>query len=244
MRNIGVRRNDYQTNNPEEEFIVPILKNAIEELISNYSQMLKNEKVLDVGSGRQPFKEKLTLYGGEYFSVDVEQQFNTENDFEGAIDKELSSEIINAGPYNFILCTEVLEHVANWDKAFSNFKLLLKKGGILICTAPFIYMLHEEPYDYWRPTPHAFHHYCLKHNLIVKIENKSGEFNDVLGTVFGLTYFHTLQAKNKTFFNKTCAYILRKIFTLFFKLLKSRYLNKFQVHTELYLSNVMVISHK
>ncbi len=52
------------------------------------------------------------------------------------------------GSFDFILCSEVLEHVPEPTKALAEFARLLKPGGKLILTAPFSSLVHFAPYHY------------------------------------------------------------------------------------------------
>ena len=52
--------------------------------------------------------------------------------------------------FDAILCRHVLEHVpAPWEAA-RNIKFLLKPGGLLFVTVPWVQGYHEFPHDYWR----------------------------------------------------------------------------------------------
>jgi hypothetical protein len=55
--------------------------------------------------------------------------------------------------------------------------------GICIVTVPFFYMLHEEPYDFWRPTDHALRHFAASRGLEVLESRRNGDGWDVLGTL-------------------------------------------------------------
>ena len=54
-----------------------------------------------------------------------------------------------------ILCTEVLEHVREPQKAIDELHRVLKIGGRLILTTRFIYPLHDVPNDYFRYTKYG-----------------------------------------------------------------------------------------
>lgn len=51
-----------------------------------------------------------------------------------------------------IFCLEVLEHVSNPFLAISEMRRVLKKDGILIGSTPFIFPMHDKPYDFFRYT--------------------------------------------------------------------------------------------
>ena len=91
--------------------------------------------------------------GFDYTGADVQQNKAATVDFVAAIDQPLPPQLAGAGPFDFIVCTEVLEHVADWEMAFRNLRSLLAPGGRLLITCPHFYPLHETPHDYWRPTP-------------------------------------------------------------------------------------------
>ena len=62
---------------------------------------------------------------------------------------------IKSGSLDWILCSEVIEHVLDFKKALREIGRCLKSSGKLILTVPFAIPLHGEPYDYWRFTQHA-----------------------------------------------------------------------------------------
>jgi SAM-dependent methyltransferase len=54
--------------------------------------------------------------------------------------------------YDVIVCTQVLEHVANPFRAAAELRRILKPGGQLLLTVPAAYPYHAVPHDYWRYT--------------------------------------------------------------------------------------------
>lgn len=61
--------------------------------------------------------------------------------------------------YKNILIFNVLEHLPKYNLAFSETYRILKKGGYLIGSVPFIYQVHGAPNDYFRFTKEFFHYY-------------------------------------------------------------------------------------
>ncbi len=114
-------------------------------------------------------------------SLDIQQNAAGTVEFIGALDAPLP-DALPRDAFALVLCTEVLEHVTRWDRAFANLASLLASGGRAIVTSPFVYPLHEEPHDYWRPTPHAMRNAAESHGLHVVEERRLGNGWDVLGT--------------------------------------------------------------
>ena len=57
------------------------------------------------------------------------------------------------------MATEVLEHCTDSKIVLMEIHRVLKKGGSLIFTVPFLWPLHEVPYDHYRFTPFALQSY-------------------------------------------------------------------------------------
>ncbi|MBY0261880.1 MAG: class I SAM-dependent methyltransferase, partial [Phycisphaerales bacterium] len=81
------------------------------------------------------------------------------------------------------------EHVADWRSAFANMAALLKPGGKVLLTAPFFYPLHEEPYDFWRPTRHTIAAHAAGAGLEVEEFVGLGDAWHVMGTLLGAVAF-------------------------------------------------------
>jgi SAM-dependent methyltransferase len=179
-------RTTYAARHKSETFIVPLLQQAVAEAIGKYAT---GGKALDVGCGGQPFRSALEARGFRYFSLDANPTEGVKVDFVYPIDGTLGAEVGASGPYDLILCTEVLEHVADWPRAFENLVRLLAPGGRMILTAPHFYLLHEEPYDFFRPTTHAFEHFAARHGLKVLEIKQLGDAWDLLGTLLSACRF-------------------------------------------------------
>jgi SAM-dependent methyltransferase len=234
-----VERASYEPTAPQEKFIVPLLRWHIEQVLSTYAKPISlNPRILDVGCGRQPFRKDLEAIGYNYRSIDAQQNPEESVDIVCEIDKPLPTELLSIDPFDFIFCTEVMEHVANWNIAFSNFAQLLVPGGRLFITCPHFYQLHEVPYDFWRPTPYALQYFGKQFGLKVIHQVNAGDAWDVLGTLLANCY--SLPA-SQSFGDRVLNRIVSKCHQTLLQLLVSRRLQAtVKLHSPLYLSNIIV----
>lgn len=181
-------RTVYEPQWPAEAFIVPLLRQLIEEGLRRYATPAPTGgRALDVGCGGQPFRRNLETLGYGYTGFDVRQNPAATVHVIGAIDAPLPEQLLRRGPFDCILCTEVLEHVARWDLAFTNLAQLLNPGGRLLVTCPHFYPPHEEPYDFWRPTANAVEFYAAAAGLDILELRRAGDAWDILGTLLTVT---------------------------------------------------------
>lgn len=118
-------------------------------------------KLLDLGCGEKPYKLVYDNLCESSIGIDVkickhEQKY---------VDVFASADNIpfEGDTFHTVLCTNVLEHVSNMEKAFSEIARILKRGGYLIISVPFLYPVHESPYDFYRYTIYGIR-YQLEHN--------------------------------------------------------------------------------
>jgi SAM-dependent methyltransferase len=66
-----------------------------------------------------------------------------------------NSALIPGGAFDFVGCTEVLEHVLDPFAAVREIRRVLKPGGLLFVTTPFNFRIHGPLPDCWRFTEHG-----------------------------------------------------------------------------------------
>jgi SAM-dependent methyltransferase len=107
-------------------------------------------KVLDYGCGGSPYR---ALFGNcTYHRADLAGGKNL--DFEYGEDARLPTE---AGGYDCVLSTQVLEHVVDPAGYLRECFRVLKPGGRLLLTTHGMYQDHACPGDYWRWTTFGLH---------------------------------------------------------------------------------------
>jgi SAM-dependent methyltransferase len=76
---------------------------------------------------------------------------------------------IHDASFDFVVCTEVLEHTLNPFDAIREIRRLLKPSGLLFGSTPFNFRIHGPLPDCWRFTEHGLHS-LLKDFEIVELK--------------------------------------------------------------------------
>jgi SAM-dependent methyltransferase len=233
------RRVHYEPGHPVEQFIVPILKHEIGRLLNDYAfPSPPAGQVLDVGCGRQPLREMLVTAGYSYTGMDIQQSAEDTIDVICAIDQPLPH-TVKLSSFELVICTEVMEHVADWNHAFMNLASLLATDGLLLITCPHIYPLHEEPHDYWRPTIHALRYFARKSGLTIIEERQAGNTWDVIGTVLAASW---PSVSERSIASRIARIVVRWGMSGIASLSRSDWLRRtVPLNGPLYLSNVMLL---
>ena len=79
---------------------------------------------------------------------------------------------IKSSKFDNVLLFNVLEHLNDHNKTFSEIFRILKKNGLLIGSTPFLYQVHGGPNDYFRFTKNFFEE-KLKKNKFKEIKVKN-----------------------------------------------------------------------
>jgi len=94
---------------------------------------------------------------------------------------DLNKEIpLESDQFNTIVCTDVLEHISNPALLFSEMSRIMKKEAKIIITVPFMYWVHDAPYDYHRYTRFMLSEYCNRNQLNVLSVEEYGGLPEIL----------------------------------------------------------------
>lgn len=104
-------------------------------------------RLLDVGCGRKPYREMFSA--NEYIGLEIDSSENRANK---QADFFYDGNLFPFANHDFdgVLCNQVLEHVFTPDLFLGEIRRVLKPGGLLLLTVPFVWDEHEQPWDYAR----------------------------------------------------------------------------------------------
>ncbi|MDW8292643.1 MAG: class I SAM-dependent methyltransferase [Anaerolineae bacterium] len=103
--------------------------------------------VIDIGCGYAPFRHIIQPAAIAYHTLDINPEVNA--DYTEDVQRMSN---VPSSKYDLALCLEVLEHVPNTKAALAEIHRILKPGGVLILSVPFLSRLHNLPHDYYRFT--------------------------------------------------------------------------------------------
>ena len=167
-------------------------------------------ELLDYGCGTAPYLEKYrSQVTGVTFS-DIVRRIDADLNFifsDGNAKLPFGDEI-----FDTILCSEVLEHLSNPGALFSEFQRILKPGGRIILSTPFMYPLHETPKDFFRFSPYAIEYFCKINGLQLVKTLQVGDLTHFLFDLIDKGFRSILLIRNRGEF-----YFLSKVLLTFTK---------------------------
>lgn len=146
-------------------------------------------RLLDAGAGEQPYRDAcahLAYVSQDFAAYDGTGPTGLHVEAFDATGVDIVCDIAAIpepdGSFDAVLCTEVLEHVPDPLAALDEMARLVRPGGVLLVTAPFISLTHFAPYHYAT----GFSRYWYEHHLPARgfdIEEvtPNGDFFSVLG---------------------------------------------------------------
>jgi SAM-dependent methyltransferase len=144
--------------------------------------------VADVGCGFQPYKKHFTQ--AKYVSLDYPSAIRRSASESPDIFGDLTSLPLRGNCVNAVLCTQVLEHISEPEKALVEIGRVLRPDGKLMLSTPFFYPLHDEPHDYFRYSPHGLERMLSAAHLELMELVPQGGFVEMAGEFLNLFGIH------------------------------------------------------
>lgn len=101
--------------------------------------------------------------------------------------------------YEGIVCLNVLEHIFGFQNVFSESARVLKKGGVMVISTPFLFRVHGSPDDYFRYTKSALNQLLTDSGFVdIQIEEIGrGVFSLLFQTIGGTLPMRLLRTTGK-----------------------------------------------
>jgi SAM-dependent methyltransferase len=130
--------------------------------------------LLDVGCGRMPYRKCLEPLVKKYVALDHPKTSKLYSpDKKPEVLADVKKMPFKKGSFDLCLFFQVLEYIDAPVLAIKEIVRVLKKGGFLIITTPFLYPIHDYPHDKCRLTEPAIKDLLKQNNLkIVKFESQ------------------------------------------------------------------------
>lgn len=226
--------------NPSLKSPLYFIRKGLYKKIKEYAPQLRG-RVLDFGCGAKPYKS-LFVNATEYIGVDFssEGHDHTNEDIDFYYDGNTLP--FEDASFDAIFSSEVFEHIFNLPQIIKELHRVLKRGGTLFFTCPFVFPEHEVPVDYARYSQFALKDLLQKAGFDISIMDKSGDFTSaifqlrVLYFRNHLMYAFPLLGKMKLF-HKFCRQVAIPIINVWFSFL--HYV--LPKRKDLYLNNIILV---
>lgn len=107
----------------------------------------RGAEVVELGCGNRPYQTLVERHGLRYIGADLAG--NAHADLIVGDDGRVP---VEAGRFDLVLSTQVLEHVPDPAAYLAEARRILKPGGWLVLSTHGIWVYHPSPADYWRWT--------------------------------------------------------------------------------------------
>lgn len=129
-------------------------------------------RVLDLGCGSSPYRADILAVADEYIGVDWPYSHHSGNHV------SLFANIAKSLPFrneciDTIVVFQVLEHIPEPELFLSDCFRVLEREGRLLLTVPFMWHIHDVPYDYYRYTRYGLEYILQKAGFAKIIINEN-----------------------------------------------------------------------
>lgn len=147
--------------------------------IAEYAPRLVG-RIMDFGAGSSPYR-KLFAGAHDYVTVDVEVSGHPEWDKKAEIYYDGHVLPFEDRSFDGIFAAEVFEHVFNLDEILCELHRVLRPGGLLLCSTPFVWDEHDQPWDFARYTSYGLQAIFERHGFELVAQRKTTTY---LATAF------------------------------------------------------------
>lgn len=126
--------------------------------------------VLDVGCGSQPYRALVPAARYVGLEIDTPQ---ARASFAADVYYDGRTLPFDAGSFDAVLCSQVFEHVFTPAEFLGEISRVLRPGGLLLLTVPFVWDEHEQPRDFARYSSFGLRTLLERAGFEVRAQRKS-----------------------------------------------------------------------
>jgi SAM-dependent methyltransferase len=130
--------------------------------------------VVDLGCGSAPYKQHILKTASEYIGVDWQHSLHDQSQV------DIFADLIRPLPIeeeyaDMVVSFQVMEHLKEPESFLREAFRILRRGGALVITVPFMWHVHEAPHDYGRYTRFGLSYLLEKAGFVeLKIQENTG----------------------------------------------------------------------
>jgi SAM-dependent methyltransferase len=142
--------------------------------------------VVDIGCAGKTARQSVIALGATYVGLDYPSTAIAMYDTRPDIFGDAHSLPVRSESADTVLILNVLEHLREPDKALGEITRVLKPGGKCLLEVPFLYPLHDQPFDYQRWTRHGLETSAARAGLQVTSLLPIGKAPETIGLLCNL----------------------------------------------------------
>ncbi len=129
-------------------------------------------RTLNIGAGGE-VQRRLAVHHISSLSIDIDPARGPDL----VVDVQ-QMDVLGEASFTTVFCLEVLEHVPNPQAAVAEIQRVLRPGGLLIGSTPFLLGIHEHPHDYYRYTRFGLLH-LFRNFECLQLSERTGYFQAI-----------------------------------------------------------------
>lgn len=127
--------------------------------------------IMDFGAGSSPYRDLFSY--ASYIAVDVEQSGHARSRMVADVFYDGRNLPFDSCTFDSVFASEAFEHIFNLDEILDEIARVLRPGGAMLVTTPFVWDEHERPYDFARYTSFGLKHLLEEHGFAVHSIHKA-----------------------------------------------------------------------
>lgn len=150
--NLNTKSDRPSSRHPNHKLHNNLVYAALDSHLTELSPLITGD-VLDLGCGEMPYREWMLRFCKTYTGIDWS---STPHKLRADVVADLNRPIpLEADIADTIVSISTLEHLNNPANLLNESYRLLRPGGVLVLQVPFMWHVHEAPFDYFRFTQYG-----------------------------------------------------------------------------------------